>query len=102
MKTITKSVRLSPIEAEELKQASERECMVESNLLKKIFLLGMRQVLLDEAANAYLKSEMSISEIADYYNIPYGDVLVEFKNRNIQILDERIDIDDELSFLSRK
>ncbi len=102
MKTITKSIRLSPFEAEELKQVSKRECMVESNLLKKIFLLGMRQVLLDEAANAYLKSEMSISEIADYYNIPYGDVLAEFKNRNIQVLDERIDIDDELSFLSRK
>lgn len=75
--------------------------MVEANLLKKIFMLGMRQVLLDEALNAYIKSEMSISEIADYYNIPYGDVFLELKNRNISILDERIDVDDELSFLAK-
>jgi len=102
MKTITKSIRLSPSEAKELKQVSERECMVEANLLKKIFMLGMRQVLLDEALNAYLKSEMSISEVAGYYNIHYGDIFMELKNRNIPILDERVDVDDELSFLSKK
>ncbi len=102
MKTITKSIRLSASEAKDLKLASERECMVESNLLKKVFLLGMRQVLLDEAITAYQKSEMSISEIAGYYNISYGELFMELKSRNINIIDEQIDINDELSYLSKK
>ena len=76
--------------------------MVEANLLKKVFLLGMRQVLLDEAVNAYQKSEMSISEIADYYNIHYGDFLMELKNRSIPVLDDRVDVNDELSFLLKQ
>ena len=98
MKTITKSIRLNHSEAKELKEIAKRECMVEANLVKKIFSLGIRQISLDEAVNAYTKSEMSISETADYHGISYGDLLAELKNKNIQILDEEIDLSDELSF----
>lgn len=102
MKTITKSIRLNLSEAKELKEISKRECMIEANLLKKIFSLGIKQVSLDEAVTAYMKSEMSVSEIAGYYRIPYGDLFMELKNRNIQILDEGIDLNEELRFLKGK
>jgi predicted DNA-binding protein len=53
--TITKSVRLSPVEAAKLARLSEQQAQSESSLIKKWILQGIQAEQMELAIQAYMR-----------------------------------------------
>ena len=86
--TITKSVRLSQNESQELARLSEQTFMSEASLLKKWVLEGIQTQKLDMAIQKYMQRKTDLRGGAVLAGVSYNRFLQEIEARNIVILDE--------------
>lgn len=87
-KSITKSVRLSPEESEELAQLSEKAGLTESALMKQWIRDGIQSKKLDLAIRAYMERKVDLRAGAAMADVSYNRFLREVQARNIVILEE--------------
>lgn len=97
--TITKSIRLSPAESEELTQLSKRTSIAEAALMKKWVQEGIRAEKLELAVQAYMQRKIDLRGGADMADVSYNRFLQELQARNIVILDDDRFL-DRLTFLA--
>jgi predicted HTH domain antitoxin len=88
MTTITKSVRLTPEESEEVARLSEQTYMSESSLLKKWVVAGIKAQKLEMAIQQYMERRTDLRNGAALAGVSYNRFLQEIEARNIIILDE--------------
>lgn len=98
-KTITKSVRLSPSESEELAQLSTQTALPESFLMKKWIQEGIQAKKMDLAVEAYMKRRTDLRGGALMAGVSYNRFMHEVQSRNIVILDDDHML-ESLSFLA--
>lgn len=94
MRMVTKSVRLTPEEAEELAQTAEQSVTSEAALTKKWILTGIHKHRLDRAIQAYIQRKVDLRGGAAMAEVSYNRFLREIQDRNIVILEDK-------SFLER-
>lgn len=87
-KSVTKSIRLLPEEAEELSRICEAGPFSEAALMKKWVLEGMRLYKLEQGVQAYMKGEVDIREGAQMTGVSYNRFLRELERRHVTILDD--------------
>jgi predicted DNA-binding protein len=97
--TITKSIRLSPAESEELTQLSERTSIAEATLMKKWVQEGIRTQKLELAIRAYMERKTDLRGGAAMAGVSYNRFLQELQGRNIVVLDDDRFL-DRLTFLA--
>lgn len=97
--TITKSIRLSPHESEELVRLSEASGMSEAALMKKWVLAGIRAQNIDLALQAYMTRRTDLRGGAALAGISYQEFLHEVQTHHIVVL-ENDQFLDELDFLA--
>lgn len=98
--SITKSIRLSPAESEELAQLSERTALSEAALMKRWIQEGLRAQKLELAIQAYMKRQVSLSSGAAMAGVSYNRFMREVQERNIVILDDEEGFLEGLAFLA--
>jgi predicted HTH domain antitoxin len=86
--TITKSVRLSSEESEELARLSEQTFMSEASLLKKWVLAGIESQKLEMAIQKYMQRKVDLRGGAILADVSYNRFLREVESRNIIILED--------------
>jgi len=85
---ITKSVRLSPDESQELSALSKQNMMSETALMKKWITEGIKTEKLERAIQAYQKRQVSLGVGAVMAGVSYNRFMHEIEARNIVILDD--------------
>jgi predicted DNA-binding protein len=86
--TVTKSVRLSPEESEELARLSEQTAATEASLMKQWIREGMRAKRIGLAIQAYLERKADLRGAAAMAGVSYNRFLREVQARNIVILED--------------
>ncbi len=86
--TVTKSVRLSPEESEELARLSEQTAATEASLMKQWVRAGMRAKKIELAIKAYMERKTDLRGAAAMAGISYNRFLREVQARNIVILED--------------
>jgi predicted HTH domain antitoxin len=97
--TITKSVRLSPVESAELLRLSEQSGMSEASLMKKWVLAGIHAQNVDLAIQAYMARKTDLRGGAALAGVSYHEFLHEVQTRNIVVLEDDQFL-EELDFLA--
>ena len=97
--TITKSIRLSSMESEELARLSEQRVLSEAALMKKWIQEGMRAEKLDLAIQAYMQRKTDLRSGANMAGVSYNRFMDEVQKRNIVILEDDHFL-DSLTFLA--
>ena len=98
--TITKSVRLSPTESQELAALSQQNAVSETALMKKWITEGLKAEKLDRAILAYQKRQVDLRSGAIMAGVSYNRFMREVESRNIIILDDDGHFFDRLLFLA--
>jgi predicted DNA-binding protein len=88
MTAITKSVRLSPEESEEVARLSEQTFMTESSLLKKWVLAGIKAQKLEIAIQQYMERKTDLRAGAALAGVSYVRFVQEIEARNIIVLED--------------
>ena len=86
---ITKSVRLTPAEAQELARAAQQTAATESALMKKLILEGLQAQKLDRAIQAYMRREVDLRGGAALAGVSYNRFLHQVQARHIVILEDQ-------------
>ncbi len=86
--TVTKSIRLSDTEANELGALSKQTTISEAALMKKWVLEGIRAEKLERAIQAYMKGNADLRSGASMADMSYNRFMQEIQSRNIVILEE--------------
>jgi predicted HTH domain antitoxin len=86
--TITKSIRLSPDESQELARLSEYHAQSEAALMKKWIHDGIRKEKLELALQAYQQRKVDLRTGAIMARLPYNQFMHEVEAHNIVILDD--------------
>ena len=86
---ITKSVRLTPDEAQELARAAQQTAATESALMKKLILEGLQAQKLDRAIQAYMRREVDLRGGAAVAGVSYNRFLHQVQARHIVILEDQ-------------
>lgn len=86
---ITKSVRLTPDEAQELARAAQQTAATESALMKKLILEGLQAQKLDRAIQAYMRREVDLRGGAALAGVSYNRFLRQVQARHIVILEDQ-------------
>ncbi len=86
--TITKSVRLSPEESEELAQLSEQTAVTEAALMKQWIREGMRAKKIELGIQAYLQRKLDLRGAAAMAGVSYNRFVREVQARNIIVLED--------------
>ena len=86
---ITKSVRLTPAEAQELAHAAQQTAATESALMKKLILEGLQAQKLDRAIQAYMRREVDLRGGAALASVSYNRFLRQVQARHIVILEDQ-------------
>ena len=81
-----KSVRLSPEEGKLLAEASAREHLTESELLRKWVLDALARARLEHAIEDYAAGETNLGEAAARADVSVARLLVELDNRGIDTI----------------
>lgn len=97
--TITKSIRLSSNESDEIARLSAKFGMSEAALMKKWVLDGIRAQNLEIALQAYMQRKTDLRGGAALAGISYNEFLQEVQARNIVVF-ENPQFLDELEFLA--
>jgi predicted HTH domain antitoxin len=97
--TITKSIRLSSNESDEIARLSTKFGMSEAALMKKWVLDGIRAQNLEIALQAYMQRKTDLRGGAVLAGISYNEFLQEVQARNIVVF-ENPQFLDELEFLA--
>jgi len=90
---ITKSVRLTPEEADELARIAQQTAATESALMKKWVLEGLRAQKLEHAIQAYTRREVDLRGGAALAGVSYNRFLREVQARHIVILEDSAFLD---------
>lgn len=98
--TVTKSIRLSQDESQELSHLSETSLISEAALMKKWILDGMKSEKLERAIQAYQKRQTDLRGGAAMAGVSYNRFMREIEARNIVILDHGQHFFDSLLFLA--
>jgi hypothetical protein len=86
---ITKSVRLTPDEAQELARAAQQTAATESALMKKLILEGLQAQKLDRAIQFYMRREVDLRGGAALAGVSYNRFLRQVQARHIVILEDQ-------------
>lgn len=86
---ITKSVRLTSDEAQELARAAQQTAATESALMKKLILEGLQAQKLDRAIQAYMRREVDLRGGAALAGVSYNRFLHQVQARHIVILEDQ-------------
>ncbi len=86
--TVTKSIRLSPEESEELARLSEQTATPEAALMKQWVREGMRARKIELAIQAYMQRKTDLRGGAAMAGVSYNRFLREVQARNIVILED--------------
>jgi len=97
--TVTKSIRLTPEESDELTKLAEQTTSTEAALMKKWVLEGMEAQKLEFAIQAYMQRKTDLRGGAAMAGVPYNRFLREVQARNIVILENDRFL-DHLAFLA--
>lgn len=87
--TITKSIRLSPDESQELARLSEHHAQSESALMKKWIQDGIRKEKLELALQAYQQRKVDLRTGAIMAGVSFNQFMQEVEAHNIVILDDQ-------------
>lgn len=101
MNAITKSIRLTPAESEEIANLSERSAISESALMKKWVLEGLQAHKLNLALQAYMNRRTDLRGGAQMAGVSYNRFLQEIEAHNIVVLEEEGFL-DQLVFLAER
>ncbi len=85
---VTKSIRLTRAEAEELTGIARRAAISESALMKKWILDGIRAQKLERAIRAYMERETDLRGGATMAGVSYNRFLREIQKRHIIVLED--------------
>jgi len=98
--TITKSIRLSPDESEEVAQLSAKTAVTEATLLRKWVQEGIKAQKLELAVQAYMQRHCDLRGGAAMAGVSYNRFLHELQNRHIAILEDDGRFQERLAFLA--
>jgi predicted HTH domain antitoxin len=85
-KYVTKSIRLTEEEAQQLAELVEGQAASESALMRQWVLRSMRQFRIEQAVAAYQGDEVDLREGAAMAGIPIGVFVDELAERHVAIL----------------
>ncbi|NUQ37716.1 MAG: hypothetical protein HUU23_07925 [Caldilineales bacterium] len=85
---MTKSIRLTPQEAQELATVSQQSAASEAALMKKWLLQGLQEEKVDRAIQAYMQRKTDLRGGAALAGVSYNRFWHEVQKRNIVVLDE--------------
>ena len=85
---ITKSVRLTPNEAEELSRIANQSAASEAALMKKWVLDGLQSQKITQATQAYAEGKVDLRAGALMAGVTYNRFLHEVQSRRIIILED--------------
>jgi predicted HTH domain antitoxin len=85
---ITKSIRLTTAEANELARAAEQSTATEAALMKKWVLDGLRAQKVEQAVQAYAQGKVDLRGGASLADVSYNRFLSEVQARRIVILED--------------
>ena len=97
--TVTKSIRLTPEESDELTKLAEQTASTEAALMKKWVLEGIEAQKLEFAIQAYMQRRTDLRGGAAMAGVAYNRFLREVQARNIVILENDRFL-DHLAFLA--
>lgn len=101
MNTVTKSIRLTPTESEEIAMLSAQSAISEAALMKKWVLDGLQAYKLNLALQAYMDRRIDLRGGAQMAGISYNRFLHEIESRNIVVLDDEGFL-EQLAFLAER
>ena len=87
-KRVTKSIRLTPEEADDLAQLVTGTAYAEAALLRQWVLAGMQQFRVVEAIRLYQDGHIDIHQAAARARLPVAILLDEMAARKVAILDQ--------------
>ncbi len=99
--TITKSIRLTTTESNEIGYLSAQTALSESALMKKWVKEGMQAQKMDLAIQAYMQGNVDLRAGAKPADVAYNRFLRELQNRRVVIL-ENTQFSDQLSSLAER
>lgn len=85
---ITKSIRLTTSEANELERAAEQSTATEAALMKKWVLEGLRAQKVEHAVQAYAQGKVDLRGGAALADVSYNRFLSEVQARRIVVLED--------------
>lgn len=98
--TITKSIRLSPEESEEVAQLSTKTAVAEAALMRKWIQEGIEAQKRELAIQAYMLRQCDLRGGAAMAGVTYNSFLRELQNRHIIILEDDDRFQERLTFLA--
>lgn len=97
--TITKSIRLTRAESEEIARLSERSAVSEAALMKKWVVDGLQSYKLELALQAYMQRRTDLRGGAELAGVSYNRFLYEVQAHHIVILEDDTFL-DQLALLA--
>lgn len=97
---LTKSIRLTEDEADELDSIVRQSGEVEASVLKRAALRGLREDRLDRAVLLYLQGT-STSEAADFARVPRARFIDLLANKGISLLQGPSTLPEELEHIAQ-
>ena len=85
---VTKSIRLTQTEAEELGHLVEGTAYAEAALMRQWVLAGMQQFRVVEAISAYQEGHVDVPQAAEQARLPVAVFLDEMAARKVAFLDQ--------------
>lgn len=101
MNTVTKSIRLTLAESEEIAMLSAQSAISEAALMKKWMLDGLQAYKLNLALQAYMDRRVDLRGGAQLAGVSYNRFLHEIESRNIVVLDDEGFL-EQLAFLAER
>ncbi len=98
-KRVTKSIRLTHEEAEELSYLVEGTAYAEAALMRQWVLSGIQQFRISEAIRAYQEGHVDLRSAAERAQLPVAILLEEMAARKVAVLDHPDDFGPGLEAL---
>lgn len=87
VKRVTKSIRLSLEEADELRHLVEETAYAEAALMRQWVLKGMQQFRIHAAISAYQEGHVDLRAAAERARLPVAALLEEMATRKVAVID---------------
>jgi predicted DNA-binding protein len=98
--TITKSIRLSPDESEEVAQLSAKTAVTEATLMRKWIQEGIKAQKMELAVQAYMQRQCDLRGGAAMAGVSYNRFLDELQSRHIVVLEDDGRFQERLAYLA--
>jgi predicted HTH domain antitoxin len=95
-KPVTKSIRLTAEEAQDLAALVAEHAASESALMRQWVLRGMREFRIERAVAAYQRDEVDLRDGAGLANLPVGAFVDELAHRRVAILTDPAVMENEV------